>query len=144
MDWTAQIWPRLDAETEAKFEPASGFLLVNKRFADYMTSANRYGTAEVAESDQQLYSALNHETYHYFQTICTGYVYRYAFHVSVIVQEELTPERLGVNSPEVDWVPDIEQYEWFRDMQFGEAQVQKWKQNLSDDPILYAAIAPDL
>jgi hypothetical protein len=68
---------RLPAEILAQFESVSGLLIVNTSYERWIeVFSRRKGDAHftVDDSGRQLISAINHETYHYFQTIGTGYM----------------------------------------------------------------------
>jgi hypothetical protein len=84
----SQLIPRLPAETLAMFEELSGLMFVNIPL-EKMGAGGRLSDAGAASGDagtiitndenmSKIFAAINHETYHYFQVIATGYQFRYA------------------------------------------------------------------
>ena len=80
--------PRLPADTLALFEASSGVLVLNVDLATLQTAAQNYASQTATPEDTALYSTINHETYHYFQTLATGFQYSYASEVWRLVVEE--------------------------------------------------------
>ena len=57
------------------FEPLSGVLLLNVAEAEFQEVAVRWSSNTCTESDVELIRTINHETYHFMQTVCSGYMY---------------------------------------------------------------------
>ena len=69
--------PRLPYDTLALFEATSGMMILNVDAKTFMQSGTNYAQNTPTPQDIELYSTINHETYHYFQTLSTGYQYLY-------------------------------------------------------------------
>lgn len=73
-----QLFPRLrDRRTFASFDPVSGVMLVDLPLEEFsrVASTSTDGATFAADEDSTpLLVSLNHETYHFFQTLCTGYM----------------------------------------------------------------------
>jgi tetratricopeptide (TPR) repeat protein len=67
--------PRLPHDTLALFEATSGMMILNVDAKTFMQSGVNYAQRSPTPEDIELYSTINHETYHYFQTLGTGYQY---------------------------------------------------------------------
>jgi tetratricopeptide (TPR) repeat protein len=89
----AKYLPRLSDETWAKFEPVSGLLVVNVDNATYIEALANFSCGTPKENDAKLILAINHETYHYFQTIATGYQYQFAAEMLRMIVKEAKRER---------------------------------------------------
>src|SRR5258708_37855105 len=88
-----QLIPRLPPETLAKFEEVSGLMFLNLTTEEMLTagklsapdpgsvSGEQRSIAPKNEDWSRMFAAINHETYHYFQLIGTGYQFR---HVSKV------------------------------------------------------------
>jgi hypothetical protein len=57
------------------FEPLSGVLLLNVAESEFQEVAVRWSSNTCTESDVELLRTINHETYHFMQTVCSGYMY---------------------------------------------------------------------
>lgn len=66
-----QLMPRLPAHVLAQFEAVSGLMVVNVD-RNTLTAASRR-LDDPDEGSLKLFAAINHEMYHYFQVIATGY-----------------------------------------------------------------------
>src|SRR5262245_49309020 len=97
----AQLLPRLPADTLAQFEALSGLLIVNATSAQLMEAGQRLNGPNV--QDAPLLSAINHETYHYFQAICTGYVFRYYCGMWLIVRKHVSGYSLRRVVSDLTW-----------------------------------------
>ena len=73
----SQYLPRLSDNIRAQLEPVSGLLVVDVDTATYGEAFVNWALGTPKEKDLELILAINHETYHYFQTIATGYQYQY-------------------------------------------------------------------
>ena len=89
----AKYLPRLSDNTWAKFEPVSGLLLLNVETATYQDAFVNFCLGSATDNDVRLISAINHETYHYFQTIATGYQYQFATEMLELFVKEVKRER---------------------------------------------------
>jgi len=58
------------------FEPLSGILLLNVSEDEFQAMAARWSKNECTDSDIDLIRTINHETYHFMQTVCSGYMYK--------------------------------------------------------------------
>jgi len=88
-----QLIPRLPPETLAKFEEVSGLMFLNVTMEEMLAagklsapdpgsvSGEQRSIAPKNEDWSRIFAAINHETYHYFQLIGTGYQFR---HVSKV------------------------------------------------------------
>jgi tetratricopeptide (TPR) repeat protein len=84
---------RLPFDTLAQFEAASGLMVLNLDFDAFEKSEKNYINHTPTPEDAELYSTINHETYHYFQTLATGYQYAYASEVwRLIVAEAISQQ----------------------------------------------------
>jgi hypothetical protein len=83
-----QYLPRLPADTRALFEVTSGLMVLNVDLATFQTAAQNYASQTATREDIALFSTINHETYHYFQTLATGFQYSYASEVWRLIVEE--------------------------------------------------------
>jgi tetratricopeptide (TPR) repeat protein len=70
--------PRLEFNVRAQFEPVSGLIFLNVDFATFCKAGANCVLGTATEGEKELTSAINHEWYHYFQTIANGYQYQYA------------------------------------------------------------------
>lgn len=88
IEWE-QLVPRVCANTMAQFEPTTGLLVINATHEQLLGAAKGYNKDsklfDTDEGGRQLLSTINHETYHYLQTICTGYQYQRAVHTFSLV-----------------------------------------------------------
>ena len=57
------------------FEPLSGVLLLNVGESEFQEVAVRWSSNTCTEPDVDLIRTINHETYHFMQTVCSGYMY---------------------------------------------------------------------
>jgi tetratricopeptide (TPR) repeat protein len=73
----ARYLPRLEFNIRAQFEPVSGLMFLNVDFATFCRAGVNSLLGKATESDAELTSAINHEWYHYFQSISNGYQYAY-------------------------------------------------------------------
>src|SRR5215831_2647045 len=90
----SQYLPRLLADTLALFEVTSGLMVLNVNFATFRRAAQNYAAQTPTAEDIELFSTINHETYHYLQTLATGFQYAYASEVwRLIVEEANAQER---------------------------------------------------
>ena len=90
----SQYLPRLSAGTRALFEVTSGLMVLNLDLEAFQTAARNYASQTPTAEDLALFSTINHETYHYFQTLATGFQYSYAADVwRLIVDEAKTNQR---------------------------------------------------
>jgi hypothetical protein len=69
------------------FEPVSCLLFLNVTDAEFDAAFSASGSADAAS--QPLIEAFAHETCHYFQTFCTGYLYRQYIRIRNIYASEL-------------------------------------------------------
>jgi len=70
-----QFIKRLAPEEIGKFEPVSGMMLINIPVAEFSAMEARYTTDQCMSSDIDTLRAINHEIYHFAQTIASGYMY---------------------------------------------------------------------
>jgi tetratricopeptide (TPR) repeat protein len=84
----SQYLPRLPFDTLAQFEATSGLMILNVDLETFQKSAANYATNTPTSQDIELYSIINHETYHYFQTLATGYQYLYASEMWRLILDE--------------------------------------------------------
>lgn len=73
----SHLVPRLPHDTLALFEATSGMMILNVDAKTFIQSGVNYAKDSPTPEDIELYSTINHETYHYFQTLGTGYQYLY-------------------------------------------------------------------
>ncbi len=64
----APVLPRLRADTLAQFDPVSGLLVVNIAQDEFLEAFRRFALGN-AGGASVLITSINHEPYHYFQTI---------------------------------------------------------------------------
>lgn len=83
-----QYLPKLPADTLALFEATSGLMVLNVDLATFQSAAHNFFTQTPTFDDIALFSTINHETYHYFQTLATGFQYSYASEVWRLIVEE--------------------------------------------------------
>jgi tetratricopeptide (TPR) repeat protein len=83
--------PRLPADILALFEVTSGTMVLNVDLATFQASGQNYTSPR--PEDMTLFSTINHETYHYFQTVATGYQYSYASEVWRLIGEEANAQQ---------------------------------------------------
>lgn len=74
------LLPKMAAESLAKFETTCGLLILNLDEAEYLAQRERFHALApdwhlASESDRVTWNAINHEMFHYFQTVATGYQY---------------------------------------------------------------------
>jgi tetratricopeptide (TPR) repeat protein len=67
----AQLMPRLPPGVVARFEAVSGLLILSVTSAELSSAASHLQSAD--EVSRKLFAAINHEMYHYFQVISSGY-----------------------------------------------------------------------
>lgn len=84
----ASLVQYLPADTRARFEVTSGLMILNVELATFQTAAQNYASQTATPEDVSLFSTINHETYHYFQTLATGFQYSYASEVWRLIVEE--------------------------------------------------------
>lgn len=70
-----QLIKELDPEQLGMFEPITGLMLLNVSHDEFLAQANRWYRNESTKSDVELIKTINHEAYHYAQTISSGYMY---------------------------------------------------------------------
>jgi tetratricopeptide (TPR) repeat protein len=69
-------------------------MVLNVDLATFQAAARNYASQTATLEDMALFSTINHETYHYFQTLATGFQYSYASEVwRLIVEEGKAQER---------------------------------------------------
>jgi tetratricopeptide (TPR) repeat protein len=78
----------LPAGTLALFEVASGMMVLSVDLATFQTAVQNYTNQTPTPEEIELFSTINHETYHYFQTLATGYQYVYAAEVWRLIVDE--------------------------------------------------------
>src|ERR1700679_4187567 len=59
----------------AMFESVSCMMLLNVVSSEYEAAVGRYNACECSDSDIDLHRAINHEVYHFAQTVGSGYAY---------------------------------------------------------------------
>src|SRR5438045_6980261 len=64
---------QLDPDQVGMFEPVSGLMLINRSKADHAAAVGRYAAGDTTESDEELFRAINHEIFHFAQTVGSGY-----------------------------------------------------------------------
>jgi hypothetical protein len=141
------LLPRLHAETLAQFDPVSGLLVVNVSQADFLDAFMRWAKKE--DSDTQLISAINHETYHYFQTIAAGFPFQYtADMVRIIIQHQHSWRGDFTNYFRNPSVPPEEYRSAEAWLKLFQEQLRLWqlgeRAKASGDPLLFSALAPEL
>jgi tetratricopeptide (TPR) repeat protein len=97
---------RLAPDQVAMFEPVSGTMLLNVPMSEYKAAADRYKTGERSDSDTELFRAINHEVYHFAQTIGSGYAYARQQRLFALIEN---PGTLSTreNSPEYRTAEDL-------------------------------------
>jgi tetratricopeptide (TPR) repeat protein len=90
----SQYVPQLPFDTLAQFEATSGMMILNVDLKTFLQSGSNYAKNTPTPDDIELYSTINHETYHYFQTLSSGYQYRYASEMWRLIVEEGNAEVL--------------------------------------------------
>jgi hypothetical protein len=63
-------------------------MVLNVDLATFQTAAQHYASQTTTPEDIALFSTINHETYHYFQTLATGFQYSYASEVWRLIVDE--------------------------------------------------------
>ncbi|MGB6688603.1 MAG: hypothetical protein WBE76_12250, partial [Terracidiphilus sp.] len=84
----SQYVPRLPFDTLAQFEAVSGLMILNVDLKTFEQSGVNYAANTPTPDDIELYSTINHETYHFFQTVATGYQYAYALEMWQLIEAE--------------------------------------------------------
>lgn len=84
----AQLLPRLPAEVVAQFEAVSGLMIVNVTGEELVAAGQRLD-APLA-TDGQLFAAINHEMYHFFQTVATGYMFDHCSRIWGVVYKHMS------------------------------------------------------
>jgi hypothetical protein len=74
--YAADYMKRLEPDQLGMFEPVSGMMLVNLSDEEYTQVFERQLGDRVLESDIGVLRAINHEVYHFAQTIASGYGYQ--------------------------------------------------------------------
>jgi tetratricopeptide (TPR) repeat protein len=87
MEVLFQYLQRLPSDILAQFEVTSGLMVLNVDLATFQTAAQNYNSQTATHEDIALFSTINHETYHYFQTLATGFQYAYAAEVWRLIVE---------------------------------------------------------
>lgn len=138
------LLPRLRSQTLAQFDAVSGLLVVNVSQADFLQAFMRWGKKET--SDNQLIAAINHETYHYFQTIAAGFPFRRMIEMVRIIADCFRGLGWRFWSPLIggakyldgiiDPVSAIQELERLSEL--------KQRAEVSKDPSLLSALAPQL
>jgi tetratricopeptide (TPR) repeat protein len=85
-----QLIPRLPADVLAQFESVSGLLIVNVTQRELSVAAGR----PADDGSMEVFAAINHETFHYFQVIGTGYCYAHMARMRRLVEDILRQDRL--------------------------------------------------
>jgi hypothetical protein len=71
--YLSEYTKQLDPDQVGIFEPVSGLMLINRSKADYAAAAERYAAGDTTSSDEELFRAINHEIFHFAQTVGSGY-----------------------------------------------------------------------
>jgi tetratricopeptide (TPR) repeat protein len=101
--------PQLPYDTLAQFEATSGLMFLNMDSKTFMQSCMNYAHNTPTPEEIELFSTINHETYHYLQTVATGYQYSYASEVwRLIVDEANTQERQQTSKRRSDKIHEQE------------------------------------
>src|SRR5262245_2198364 len=87
------LLPRLNAQTLAQFDAMTGLLVVNVSQAEFLDAFLRWARRE--QSDNQLIAAINHETYHYYQTISAGFPFHHMTEMVRTIAEHLRGVEAG-------------------------------------------------
>jgi hypothetical protein len=70
-----QFLKELEPDQMGLFEPLSGIMLLNIAETDFQDMVKRWETNTCTEVDIETIRTINHETYHFIQTIASGYMY---------------------------------------------------------------------
>jgi hypothetical protein len=70
-----QFLKELDSDQLGLFEPLSGMMILNITEAEFQDLAKRWEANKCTEVDIDIIRTINHETYHFVQTITSGYMY---------------------------------------------------------------------
>jgi tetratricopeptide (TPR) repeat protein len=68
-------------------------MVLNLDLEAFQTAARNYASQTPTTEDIALFSTINHETYHYFQTLATGFQYSYAADVWRLIVEEANAQQ---------------------------------------------------
>jgi tetratricopeptide (TPR) repeat protein len=144
----SQFIPRLPFDTLALFEASSGLMFLNLDSATFMQSARNFADKTPTPDDGILFSTINHETYHYLQTLATGYQYSYASDVwrmivdAANVQEHFKPiKRL---TEKIKKGLGLKRLMGFQELATLVQQAHTWESGAGKDLSLMAAQFPEL
>ena len=93
---------RLAPDQLGLFEPLSGIMLLNVEEEEFQAMAERWAAGESTEADERLIATINHETYHFAQTVASGYMHERQRSAFRALNEAPAPEE-----PELE--PEIKQ-----------------------------------
>ena len=144
----SQFVPRLPFDTLAQFEAASGLMFLNLDSEAFMQSGRNFASNTPTPEDIELYSTINHETYHYLQTLATGYQYAYASEVWQLIVDEAKAQEQHESikrwKGKIKKGLGLERFTGFQNLVNNAQQARVWENDAHDDLSLIAANFPSL
>src|SRR5262245_779173 len=143
----SQFVPRLPFDTLAQFEAASGLMFLNLDSQAFTQSGMNYANNSPTPEDIELYSTINHETYHYLQSIATGYQYAYASEVwRLIVAEANAQERREATKKKAEAraAPGLKRFMGVQELVENAQQAYRWEDAADGDLSVLTANYPSL
>ncbi len=144
----SQFVPGLPFDTLAQFEATSGLMFLNMDSEAFMQAGRNFAGNTPTPEDIELFSTINHETYHYLQTLATGYQYTYASEVwRLIVDEANAQEQQETNKrPKEKTKKGLEskRLTGFQRLANNAQQARVWENDAHGDLSLIAANFPVL
>ncbi len=84
---------RLPFDQTGQFEPVSGMMLVNITSAEFAEICDRYQAGQHTAADVDIMRTINHEVYHFAQTVASGYMYQRQHRMFLMIRDaKLPPE----------------------------------------------------
>jgi hypothetical protein len=87
-----ELIPRLRADVLAQFEWVSGLMIVNITHGELSAAAGQLAAPH--DGKREVFAAINHETYHFFQVIGTGYCFAHMDEMRRLVRRIVRQDRL--------------------------------------------------
>jgi phage protein U len=87
-----QFLKQLPPDKLGQYEPVSGIMLVNITSAELNEIAGRYAAGQCTDADIEILRAINHETYHFAQTVACGYMYLRQHQLFCLVRDAKVPQ----------------------------------------------------
>src|SRR5271165_6340448 len=84
--YAADYMKQLDPDQLGMFEPVSGIMLINRSQDEFAETVARFIAGQCTNVDTELFRAINHEVYHFAQTIASGYAYDRQYQLFSIIE----------------------------------------------------------